>query len=373
MGTSAPTNLRVPSPPQHVTAVQHRGIERVDARDFRAEILPLFEANGKPFFADQFDWYYRDKGQQTPTSWVLRDSKGRILGLCSVTIRNLSFGTLHVRAGIAGNLVVDRTRGAYLGPFSLVNAMKCLVNDSEIDVLLGIPNDLACPVFSRLDFKIIDRWTTYVQIAKSRDLLSCHFGRPGIAASAIVDWAAAAMRGLSHWQQVKSSGLRVIELTETELARVRFEEWPSAWHRFQTVATSDYLKWHFLRSPMNDFTAVGIVSPKYEVLAYLVLRTSRGRIWIADCGADHRRLTETLAILCFCHDRRALAGTVWIPTLSSGAFAQQLASCGFAKMPTAMGAYPDFPLVGFWRPDHPLADAFSQPSSWHLFSGFNDV
>ncbi len=354
-------------------AKRSANVERVDARDFRAEIVALFEANKKAFFAQQFDWYYRDRGQELPISWVLRNSKGRLLGVCSVTVRNMRFGATAIRAGIAGNLMVDRSRGAYLGPFSLVNAMKSLVNQREIDVLLGIPNTMAYPVFTRVGFTVIDHWNTYVQVAKSRELLRHHLGWAGIVASPIADLAAAVKRGVSHWPELKSSGFRVMDMSENELSRVRFEEWPSSWHRFQVAATSGYLKWRFLRASMQEFNIVAIVSPQYEVCAYLVIRSSPGRIWIADCGANHQHMTESAAILCFCHDRRALSSTVWIPTLSSGIFAEQLSNSGFSKMPAPMGAYPEFSLMGYWRADHPLAKAFSRPASWHVFSGFNDV
>lgn len=351
----------------------HTAVERVDACDFREQVIALFEGSGNSQFAQRFDWYYRDRGQQSPISWILRDKIGRVTGLCSVTLRDLQFGTTKLRAGIAGNLVMDRSLGAYLGPFSLVHAMKSLVTDGEIDILLGIPNELAQPVFSRVGFSVIGGWTTYVQISKSRDLLKFYFGRPGKIVSPLVDLGAATVRSLSHWRQNKLSHFRVRDLSEMELRQVRFEEWPYLWHRFQSSVTSEYLIWRFLRDPLQKFSIVAIVSAKNDVCGYLVLRQSPGRIWIADCGVDHRRLSETAALLCFCRDRRALNCTVWVPTLGAGELSQQLSGCGFAKVPAAMGGYPDFSLVAYWRPDHPLASSFVQSTRWHLFPGFNDV
>jgi len=347
-------------------------VARIDARDFRTEIISLFEANGRAEFVTQFDWYYRNNGQQTPISWALRDPKGRLMGLCSVTIRAMRFGGTLIRAGIAGNLLVDRSRGAYLAAFSLMNAIKSLVDTRELDVLLGIPNELAQPIFSRSGFTIIDRWATYVQIANSRHLLSFHFGRWGMLASRVIDSAAMAKRGLSHWRDKKNSSFRVIELSEKELSGVRFENWASPAEDLRLIPTGEYLKWRFMRAPAHAFSVLAILSYG-EVCAYLVIRSSRGCIWIADCGADHRQLTELEAMLCFCHDDRALASTVWIPVLSSASLGQRLGAAGLIKMKPIVGAYPNFPFVGYWRSDHPLALAFGQASSWHLLSGFNDV
>jgi hypothetical protein len=348
-------------------------IERVDARDCRAEIVSLFERNGNLQFPGLFDWYYRDQGQEMPLSWVLRDRKRRICGLCSVNIRRLRFGRMVVRAGVAGNLLVERGSGVYLGAFSLVNMMKSLVNEKEIDILLGIPNQLAFPIFSRLGFRTIDEWTTYVQVSESWHLLNFYFGLPGRLASPLVDLAAAARRGMSHWGQADFPRFRVIELSENDLNRVRFEDWPAPHHRFLNEATSDYLKWRFLRAPSQDYSIVALVSSKDEVCGYLVLRRSPGRIWVADCGVDHRQLTESAAILRFGHDRRALDSTVWVPAFASDMLSAELAFGGFTRMPVKWGGYPDFSLVAYWRPDHPLAAAFAQPISWKLFPGFNDV
>jgi hypothetical protein len=355
------------SPRSHVSA------ERVDAREYREQIIALFECNGNTQFAGRFDWYYRDRGQPTPITWLLLDSRGQIAGLCSVTLRDLQFGATALRAGIAGNLIIDRSLGAYLGPFALVNAMKSIVTEREIDILLGIPNELAQPVFSRLGFHSIDGWSTHVQISKSRELLNFYLGKSGKLISPLVDFGAAARRRFSQWRKKDDSHFRITTLSEQELQKVQFEEWPFLWHRFQNRATSEYLIWRFLREPFRQFSIAAIVAGNYQVCGYLVVCHSPGRIWIMDCGVDHRRLSEMVAILCFCRDHRARNCTVWIPTLRAGELSQQLSDSGFAKVPSSMGGYPDFSLVGYWRPDHPLASFFAQPSAWQLFSGFNDV
>ena len=360
--------------PHPVAQMRPGSLQQVDARDFRAEIIALFESNGNRKFAEQFDWYYRDRGQETPMSWVLWDRRGEICGLCSVTPRTLRFGTTSIRAGVAGNLIMDRSGGAYLGAFSLVTAMKFLVDDHQIDILLGIPNELAEPVFSRLGFRMIDRWTTQTLICRSRELLGFHFGMPGRMASPFVDVWAAARRAFGHWREADSSGFRVIDLPESELDRLRPEDWPASWHRFAVGATSEYLKWRFCRDPVRDFSIAAIVDPKYyEVCGYVVLHRSPGRIWVTDCGVDHRQLSEAGAILCFCHDRRALDTTVWVTTLRSGLLSAQLRYCGFTRMGASMGGSPNLPLAAYWLPTHPLANAFAEPTSWNLLPGFNDV
>jgi hypothetical protein len=361
------------SEPRSVSFTSGGNIERVDARNFQTEIVALFAASGNPQFASQFDWYYRDRGQETPISWILRDRKGNVSGLCSVTLRSLRFGSTEVRAGIAGNLTMDPGRGMYLGAFSLVRAMKSLVDSNEIDVLIGVPNQLAQPVFSRLNFKVIDSWTTQVQVRKSWDLLKFHLGLAGGMASPFVDLYAGARRAISHWNEVESSNFQAIELSEGELSALRLEDWASPWERFVMNASSEYLKWRFLRDPLRQFSIIAVTNPKCEVCGYLVLRHMPGRIWVADCGVDHGRLSETSAILCLCRDPKLNDNTVWITSLRSSPLAAELEYYGLFRVRPSRGGYPDYPLVGYWRPDHPLASAFAQPTSWRLFPGSNDV
>jgi hypothetical protein len=52
---------------------------------------------------------------------------------------------------------------------------------------------------------------------------------------------------------------------------------------------------------------------------------------------------------------------------------RELPARGFVPIPASQGGYSDFPLVGFWSADHPLARLFERPRSWNLFPGFNDV
>jgi hypothetical protein len=348
-------------------------VERVDARNFQTEIVALFAANGNTQFASQFGWYYRGRGQETPISWILRDRKRVVCGVCSVTLRCLRFGGTKVRAGIAGNLTMDSGRGMYLGAFSLVRAMKSLVDSKEVDILLGVPNQLAQPVFSRLNFKVIDNWTTQVQVRKSWDLLTFHLGLAGRMASPFVDLYASTRRAVSHWNQVEASNFQAIELSEGELSTLRLEDWAVPSDRFVMGASSEYLKWRFLRDPLRQFSIAAITNPRCEVCGYLVLRHMPGRIWVADCGVDHGRLPEASAILCLCRDHKLNDSTVWITSLSSASLAADLEYYGLFRVRPSGGGYPDYPLVGYWRPDHPLAGAFAQPTSWSLFPGSNDV
>jgi hypothetical protein len=373
MSSIPAVNLQNISEPRSISFTSGGSVDRVDARNFQTEIVALFAANGNTQFGSQFGWYYRGQGQETPISWIVRDRKRVVCGVCSVTLRSLRFGSTKVRAGIAGNLTMDPGRGMYLGAFSLVRAMKSLVDSKEVDILVGVPNQLAQPVFSRLNFKVIGNWTTQVQVHKSWELLTFHLGLAGRMASPFVDLYASARRAISHWNQAESSNFQTIELSEGELSTLQLEDWAVPSDRFVMGASSEYLKWRFLRDPLRQFSITAITNPRCEVCGYLVLRHMPGRIWVADCGVDHGRLSEASAILCLCRDHRVNDSTVWITSLSSASLVAYLEYHGLFRVRPSRGGYPDYPLVGYWRPDHPLAGAFAQPTSWSLFPGSNDV
>lgn len=349
-------------------------IKRIDARDSKAEVVALFEGNGNTRFAQQFDWYYRDQGQELPASWVLRARNGTIRGLISVTVRTLRFGECQIRAGVAGNLIVDRAKGDYFAAFALVDAAKTLVKEKAIDVLLGIPNQLAEPIFSRRGFRTIDQWKTYAQVFSSGALLKACLGLRGRLASPIVDLASATFRALSKWKCAPDLEFSVIELSEDELLQLRPQDWQAPSAQFVVGASSDYLKWRFLRDPLSKQSIFGIVTPDQDLLGCLVLRRLPGRTVIVDCFIDHSRLSELAAILIVCRrDKQARDTSVWITPLRSTRLAADLGASGFLPVVPAMGGYPELRLMGYWLPDHPLADAFAQAPSWVLFPGFNDV
>lgn len=348
-------------------------VERVDLRKYRNRVIDLYERNGRLQSSKQFDWYCRDQGQEAPFSWTLRDGNGKLAGICSVTVRPLQFGATSIRAGVAGNLLLDRTSRIYLGAFSLVRAMKSLVINKDVDVLLGVPNRLSQPIFVRLGFQTVGRWETHVQIFHSRDLLRSRFGSFGSLASPLADVGAVIRRSVSGWSKADYSGFRVLKVDESEIHGLPLEDWAAPEGRLVIRPSVEYLKMRFLRDPIHQCQMAAIVASGGNRCGYLVLRPVKGRVWVTDCRVDHQQLSDATAILCFCHEVWAQDSTVWITHLRSASLSKQLGSGGFIPVRRWMGGNPDLPLVGFWLTDHPLASTFSQPNSWNLFPGFNDV
>src|SRR6266568_1618844 len=113
-------------------------VERCDAREFRHDILSLFDRNGAQIPSEQFDWYYGQSADDKVVSWVLRGSDLAVVGLCSVVPRTFRFGRRLVRAGVVGNFMVDK-ESRVIGGIALLRSVQSLVTHEPFDVLLGLP------------------------------------------------------------------------------------------------------------------------------------------------------------------------------------------------------------------------------------------
>ena len=345
-------------------------IEEDDARRWKNEIASLYERDGKPEFRTQFDWYYRDQGQELPRSFLLRDPAGTIQGLISVTVRNLRLGDTIIRAGVTGNLMVDRSSGIYFGASSLVRAAQALVHEGSVDLLLGIPNEYSQAVFRRLKFITLDRWRTYAMLFRSTQMLRSRFGFAGMLASPFVNSYAAARRVFSRYHRI--GRFQIEDMCEQDLAEFHGKSW-YAGDAIKVDATIDYLKWRYLRHPSGQYQIKGIRALFGPLCGYLAVRNVSGRVWVIACEVDRSVLSGAEAIASLCRSYRSHRNSIWIACLGSSTLSQTLNHYGCLRVSASLGGYPEYPLVGFWRTDHPLATQFSQPSSWDLLTGFNDI
>ncbi len=344
--------------------------ELVYAGQYRQEIIDLFARNERVLRPSEFDWYFRSRGQATPSSWILRTRKGQLCGLLCVTVRQLQLGHTMLRAGVTGNLMVDRSAGISLAAFTLLRAAKQLVLDGTLDVLLGIPNQLAQPVFTFGRFQTIDRWATHAIIFDTRDLLAS-IGSWGKLASPAIDFLAAGKRFISHWPSATSTGFTTIRLSERELHNAEFERWATPGNQISLHPSGEFLEWRFLKNPFSEHEIKGLVEPGGSLCAYFALKVSRGRSWVVDWAVNPEVTDDMSALLHFCQN--APKNSLWFATPSSSQWAKRLPRFGFVRATPQMGGYPDFPLVGFWNEHHPLAHIFADATRWNLFPGFNDI
>jgi hypothetical protein len=349
-------------------------VERCDARDFRDEIVSLFERNGQQLLRQQFDWYYAGTGNGTVPSWVLRRSAAPVIaGLCSVVPRTLRFGDRVLRAGVVGNLMLDKDSSA-IGGLSLLRSVQSLVADRQFDILLGMPA-LAPPrrLLLRVGFRTIASWQTYVQIFHSRAALYARHGTASAALSPLVDLIAGLRRRFSSFRKGSTSNHTLQELTYEEVTSLPVETWPPIEGCFLADFSTGMLKARFLRQPLENRRVIAIVHrPDSSIRGYLVVDCRRGRVILWHCRTDPRVLSEADAILALCRDAKPYGDILGVITLRGSALSGVLERFGFIRFPPKFGGS-GHSLLGFWRPDHPLAQYFGLAACWNIFLGFDDV
>jgi hypothetical protein len=349
-------------------------VERCDAREFRDEILSLFHRNGRQLPRQHFDWYYGHDGNSSAVSWVLRGSAERtIVGLCSVVPRIFRYGDTPVRAGVVGNLMVDKDSRA-IGAVALVRSVQSLVLNRQLDILLGMPTaERPRRLVLRMGFRTIAGWQTYVQIFRSRVALYARHGTACAALSPLVDLAAKLRRRFSSFGEASIASLQLKELTREEVTRLQVESWPSVDGCFLADFSAQMLEAHFLRQSRENYCVIGIVDgEENSVRGYLVVDCRRGRVIVCHCRTDRRKLSEADAIFTLCRDGRRYGETLGVVTLRGSILSSVLARSGFIPLPPQFGGS-EQALLGFWRPDHPLAKWFGLPACWNVFPGFNDL
>jgi len=342
-------------------------LEKGDPRLYREEVIALFERHGNRRFRERFDCYYSNNSEDRPTSWLLRSrGSGRLLGLCSVVPRKFRCGSAVLKGGVLGNLLVDRESRKTLGALNLVYAAKSLVIKKEIDVLLGITNSDSRQLALRLGFHFLGFWDIHVRVFRPSELFRSCFSR---LAPLLKPFLKLPVRHIvSESSTIRIKNFSIMELQQNELSDIPIETWASSDGGLVAERSVAYLRWRFPENPFRQFRVLGLVDPRSgKMCGHLVVTSGSGVVRIWDCCTDSRRLSEAQAILNLCREWRQ--GSVFCTgTLRCSMLSEELQQMGFVRFPYFSGG-----VVGFWRPDHPLAGQFNKASAWNLFLGFKDV
>lgn len=138
-------------------------IARVNPLEHGREIKELFLAHGRPEFPDFFDRTYPRAVAQGATSWLGRDSHGRLVMHIAFLPRRFRFGAREVTAGLLANLVVANPYRSFFPALALV---RRLVQDSRAadmaDFLYADPNEEARALLRGICFVRVGTLRRYV-------------------------------------------------------------------------------------------------------------------------------------------------------------------------------------------------------------------
>lgn len=135
----------------------------------------------------KFDWFYRGCPLGEPLTLLLRDATGAAVGVATAGPRILRAGGREIRAGVLVDLAVlpeHRT----LGPALILQQALIDAARGRFDLLYGLPNRRAVPVFKRVGYAPIGEMRRYARVLRHRDYLARRLPAPlAVVAAPLVD------------------------------------------------------------------------------------------------------------------------------------------------------------------------------------------
>jgi hypothetical protein len=217
---------------------------------------------------------------------------------------------------------------------------------------------------------MIEYWQTSAYVRSSGSLLRAKIGAAGTVVSPLLDIGFKAMQAV-RGARLPSSSFDVIELSECDLWRLCPEQWSHTEGQFELDENTEFLESHYLHDSHKKHRILGITDGG-SMCGYVVVNATHGGFHVCDCRTNTSRLSHAEAISAMCRNQRFATSTVAATTLRSTQLTRSLQHSGWVRVPVRLGGYA-CSLVGFWRPDHPLAPQFSNAELWNVYVGFNDV
>lgn len=270
---------------------------RVDPDEHRDELVRLWGDN-LPVAGDphaKLDWLYLRSPVGPGEAFVLRDEGEATVGCAGITTRELWCGDRVLRAGLLGDLAIDRAHRTGMPALVLQRATKRHV-EATYDLSYGFPNANAVALHRRIGFHELGVMSRYVRVLRHGGYLARKYGRPGVmrAAGAMVDGAKLGVR----FARAVPPAIRA-ELCWLDDFDPRFDELWERTHRFWGVVgrrDAALLRWRFSRERVR---IAGLVERNgTQLLAYAVVGGEAGDLaHIHDLFGPLDALSDLLTML----------------------------------------------------------------------------
>jgi hypothetical protein len=151
-----------------VTAVKYR-IERAAPADARDALARIWSANLtlEADAATKYRWLYEEAPDRPSVVFLLvaEGAAAHAVGTAGVGLRRVVANGVELRAGLAGDLAVDREHRSVMPALTLVREAKAWAL-AELDLVYGFPNRSAEGVFKRAGYKPLGTIGRYVRVLR---------------------------------------------------------------------------------------------------------------------------------------------------------------------------------------------------------------
>jgi hypothetical protein len=295
-------------------------------------------------------------------------------GLVALFPTILWVGGERIRAGINGDLAVDRAHRAFGPALALERELLAALPDAGVECTYGRPNPLAEVIVKRAGFTEVGRMTRYVRVLSTRALARAHPSRP------LLGRLASALRPVGD-PLLSLLGPERLRWRPRSLAVVRPERFDdrfaSLWeaarreHAVTIARDAQVLNWKYELdgAEPGPYSIFALAKPDGEIAAYLVYETRDDVRHVEDIlFVPDRRVLDALLGEYARESRRARAIAISIFYLGpANLLTSRLRRLGFLRRTGEDGLWVHAPNGS------PLRERLLDSSSWYLLAGDTDL
>lgn len=265
-------------------------IEHIDPADVRADLLRLWWDNlpvTRESAEAKYQWTYFDAPHRPEGVFVLKakqdGEEARIVGTSGVGWRSFFVHGRELRAGLLGDLAVDRDHRTALPAIRLVREARQTTLD-HFDVAYGYPNHAAEGVFLRCGYHKLGTMRRYAAVLRYAPYVRRVFDVPVLprVAGAGLDVLRMGLRVPRMLQATRRYHLEWLDDVDE-----RFDAlWQRARDEYPIIGQRDarFLRWRFLCHPSERFQLVALAenSPGRPLRAYAVIHRQGRAAYLRD-------------------------------------------------------------------------------------------
>ena len=262
-------------------------VEQVEPARARRELLRVWRDNlsVEGLGERKFAWTYERAPARPLSPFLLVARRGverDVVGTVAVSVRVLQVGGRSCRAGLLGDLAVDRAHRSLLPALSLVRRAKRAAT-GEVALVYGFPNHRAEPVFLRAGYRRLGAMTRYVRVLRHGPYARRVVRSRAAArlAGAVADLGSRAGRLLPL---VRSAARYRLVLSDAADERAE-EVWAAAagYYEIAGIRDAEFLAWRMCDHPEHRHRLAWLEDRRGGAArAYAAVGQRDGEVWIGD-------------------------------------------------------------------------------------------
>lgn len=355
-------------------------IAQVEPEDVRDQVIDLlwdhrhWPGSSRDDYVRLWEWRYGGLSESVPLTWVARAGDGRLVAHLAVFPRRYRVEDAELRCALPGDVLVHRDwRASGIGT-RMILLPRQLVREGRFDIALVVGNVLVHKLCTRLGYRDLTTFASYVDLRRSGPGLERRFGRAARVAGPVIDLAWKLRRRLRQRAgRRRAAGLTVERLDASRLPRLDRGHWRHPPGRLVGAEDEAYLARRFLQDPYARREIFGLLDAATRRLeAHVAVEYGAGRGVVCDCRVNAARLDEVTAIALVGDHLPAAICTYAVAARPGSLLAGELEAAGFVPRPLEP---PDrrLHLTAFWNRAHSLAAPLERTAAWNLYLGAADA